>query len=265
MVGNLDRNASSKYPQQIKYVIFTSCSFLYNSLFFFFLLSFIFACDGLCDCEMRFASPTYKKWLTRQRNLSSSEVRASALEHGVSWVRIPSGAQIFFCVLLRLILYISLYFLYNINISGIGELPINLNFSFRFIFLRHLQRLTYFDDLDMEDNRRLSFFHVVPNSTFRMKFWPQWVSLIQASYHGDLKGMYYSRIIKRFIPLQHEVLNSEINKIYSGAVHVRNRAYCFFFSFFLSGFLTGGGILPYMGYLGIYVPLWRVWFSSSLL
>ena len=27
--------------------------------------------------------------------LSSSEVRASALEYGVSWVRIPSGAQIF--------------------------------------------------------------------------------------------------------------------------------------------------------------------------
>ena len=170
------------------------------TLFFFFLLSFIFACDGLCDCEMRFASPTYKKWLTRQRNLSSSEVRASVLEHGVSWVRIPSGAQIFFCVLLWLILYISLYFLYNINISRIGELPINLNFSFRFIFfLRHLQRLTSFDDLDMEDNRRLSFFHVVPNSTFRMKFWPQWVSLIQASYHGDLKGMYYSRIIATFL------------------------------------------------------------------
>ncbi|CAH3168941.1 unnamed protein product, partial [Porites lobata] len=59
---------------------------------------------------------------------------------------------------------------------------------------RHLQRLTYFDDLDMEDNRRLSFFHVVPNSTFRMKFWPQWVSLIQASYHGDVKGVMASGI-----------------------------------------------------------------------
>ena len=35
--------------------------------------------------------------------------------HGRSWVRIPSGAQIFFCVLLWLILYISLYFLYNMN------------------------------------------------------------------------------------------------------------------------------------------------------
>ena len=186
---------------------------------------------------MRFASPTYKKWLTHQRNLSSSEVRASVLEHGVSWVRIPSGAQIFFCVLLWLILYISLYFLYNINISRIGELPINLNFSFRFIFfLRHLQRLTYFDDLDMEDNRRLSFFHVVPNSTFRMKFWPQWVSLIQASYHGDLKGMYYSRIIGTIL-FNTEVYYSEINKIDSGAVHVRNRP-TVFFSFFQSGFLT---------------------------
>ena len=211
--------------------------FFITLFFFFFLLSFIFACDGLCDCDMRFASPTYKKWLTRQRNLSSSEVRASVLEHGVSWVRIPSGAQIFFCVLLWLILYISLYFLYNINISRIGELPINLNFSFRFIFfLRHLQRLTYFDDLDMEDNRRLSFFHVVPNSTFRMKFWPQWVSLIQASYHGDLKGMYYSRIIGTIL-FNTEVYYSEINKIDSGAVHVRNRP-TVFFSFFQSGFLT---------------------------
>ena len=132
MVGNLDRNAFSKYPQQIKYVI---CSFLYN-LFFSFFLSFIFA-----------------------------------------------------------------------------ELLINLNFSFRFIFLRHLQRLTYFDDLDMEDNRRLSFFHVVPNSTFRMKFWPQWLSLIQASYHGDLKGMYYSRIIGTFL-FNTKVYYSDINKIF---------------------------------------------------
>ena len=56
----------------------------------------------------------------RQRVLSSSEVRASDLEHGGSWVRIPSGAQMFLCVLLWLILYSSLYFLYNINVSGIG-------------------------------------------------------------------------------------------------------------------------------------------------
>ena len=33
--------------------------------------------------------------LARQRVLSSSEVRASDLEHGGSWVRIPSGAQTF--------------------------------------------------------------------------------------------------------------------------------------------------------------------------
>ena len=26
----------------------------------------------------------------------------------------------------------------------------------------------------------------------------------------------------------------------------------------------GGGVLPYMGYIG-YVPLWRIWFSSGLL
>ena len=35
--------------------------------------------------------------LARQRVLSSSEVRASDLEHGGLWVRIPSGVQIF-CV-----------------------------------------------------------------------------------------------------------------------------------------------------------------------
>ena len=36
-----------------------------------------------------------KMTLARQRVLSSSEVRESDLEHGGSWVRIPSGAQIF--------------------------------------------------------------------------------------------------------------------------------------------------------------------------
>ena len=36
-----------------------------------------------------------KMTLARQRVLSSSEVRASDLEHGGSWVRIPSGAQVF--------------------------------------------------------------------------------------------------------------------------------------------------------------------------
>ena len=34
----------------------------------------------------------------------------------------PTRSSDFFCVLLWLILYISLYFLYNINISGIGWL-----------------------------------------------------------------------------------------------------------------------------------------------
>ena len=41
-----------------------------------------------------------KMTLARQRVLSSSEVRASDLEHGGSWVRIPSGAQIFLCPLM---------------------------------------------------------------------------------------------------------------------------------------------------------------------
>ena len=65
-----------------------------------------------------------KMTLAPQRVLSSSEVRASDLEHGGSWVRIPSGAQIFSgsSFSLLLILYISLYFLYNINISSIGWL-----------------------------------------------------------------------------------------------------------------------------------------------
>ena len=36
-----------------------------------------------------------KMTLARQRVLSSSEIRASDLEHEGSWVRIPSGAQIF--------------------------------------------------------------------------------------------------------------------------------------------------------------------------
>ena len=36
-----------------------------------------------------------KMTLARQRVVSSSEVRTSALELGGSWVRIPPGAQIF--------------------------------------------------------------------------------------------------------------------------------------------------------------------------
>ena len=53
-----------------------------------------FISDGLRDCVtafLRFASPTQKMTLARQRVLSSSEVRASDLEHGGSWV----AAQIF--------------------------------------------------------------------------------------------------------------------------------------------------------------------------
>ena len=36
-----------------------------------------------------------KMTIARQRVLSGSEVRASDLEHGGSWIRIPAGAQIF--------------------------------------------------------------------------------------------------------------------------------------------------------------------------
>ena len=70
-----------------------------------------------------------KMTLARQRVLSSSEVRASDLEHGGSWVRIPSGAQIF-SVLLWLILYISLYFLYDNNISGIPYIKVETRTKF---------------------------------------------------------------------------------------------------------------------------------------
>ena len=50
----------------------------------------------VCDCEMRFASPTHKKWpLLANESSVTQTVRASDLEHGGSWVWIPSGAQIF--------------------------------------------------------------------------------------------------------------------------------------------------------------------------
>ena len=57
--------------------------------------------------------------LARQRVLSSSEVRASDLEHGGSWVRIPSGAQIFSVSSYGGFFTSPFIFLYNINISGI--------------------------------------------------------------------------------------------------------------------------------------------------
>ena len=51
-----------------------------------------------------------------------------------------------------------------------------------------MQRLTYLDELDMDDRKKLSFFHVVPNSILTVKWWPEWASLIQAAYRGDLKS-----------------------------------------------------------------------------
>lgn len=62
-----------------------------------------------------------------------------------------------------------------------------LFFCFNY-FQRQLQRLTYLDDLDMDDRKKLSFFHVVPNSILTVKWWPEWASLIQAAYRGDLKS-----------------------------------------------------------------------------
>ena len=70
-------------------------------------------------------------------------------EHGGSWVRIPSGAHIFYVVFLSLILYISLYFLYNTNISvviGWKETDLfllqikSLTNKFRSVFLEIMQR-----------------------------------------------------------------------------------------------------------------------------
>ena len=40
----------------------------------------------------------------------------------------------------------------------------------------------------MDNSKKLSFFHVVPNATFRIKLWPQWLSLIKAAYYGDVDG-----------------------------------------------------------------------------
>lgn len=66
---------------------------------------------------------------------------------------------------------------------------IALFFGFCFnYFQRQLQRLTYLDELDMDDRKKLSFFHVVPNSILTVKWWPEWASLIQAAYRGDLKS-----------------------------------------------------------------------------
>ena len=62
-----------------------------------------------------------KMTLARQRVLTSSEVRASDLEHGGSWVRIPSGAQIF-SVSSYGWFFTSPFISFFINISGIGWL-----------------------------------------------------------------------------------------------------------------------------------------------
>ena len=63
-----------------------------------------------------------KMTLARQRVLSSSEVRASDLEHGGSWVRIPSGAQIFSVSSYGWLFTSPFIIHYNINISGVGWL-----------------------------------------------------------------------------------------------------------------------------------------------
>ena len=58
----------------------------------------------LCDRAMRFQSkPTFHP--CSPQSPSSSVVRASVLEHGGSWVHIPSGTRIFFRV--RCYLYLT--------------------------------------------------------------------------------------------------------------------------------------------------------------
>ena len=60
----------------------------------------------------------------------------------------------------------------------------------------HLQRLTYFDDLDLDDKKKLSFYHVVPNSIIRVKWWTEWDGLIRAAYYGDVRGKRYDHVGK---------------------------------------------------------------------
>ena len=57
-------------------------------------------------------------------DVKNQQYEDTDLEHEGSWVRIPSGAQIF-CVLVWLILYMSLSFLYNCNNNTI-IMPRNL-------------------------------------------------------------------------------------------------------------------------------------------
>ena len=80
-----------------------------------------------------------KMTLARQQVLSSSEVRASDLEHAGSWVRIPSLAQIF---------SVSSYgwffrspFISFINISGIGWF--NISLVLYVIRLKRREKITF--------------------------------------------------------------------------------------------------------------------------
>ena len=62
-------------------------------------------------------------------------------------------------------------------------------FFITFFSQSQIQRLTYLDDLDIDDRKKLSFYHVVPNSIFKVKWWPEWGPVIHAAYYGDVKGM----------------------------------------------------------------------------
>ena len=91
----------------------------YNFLLFNFLIFISFWKIARCGSQVQ---PT-KMTLVRQRVLSSSEVRASDLEHGGSWVRIPSGAQIFSVSSYGWFFTSPFYFLYNIRFFYPRQLP----------------------------------------------------------------------------------------------------------------------------------------------
>ena len=74
----------------------------------------------LCDRAMQFQSkPTFHP--CSPQSPSSSVVRASALEHGGSWVQIPSGTWIFF-FRVRCYLYLTQLVLFSISSRKYREL-----------------------------------------------------------------------------------------------------------------------------------------------
>ncbi|XP_048587148.1 ankyrin repeat domain-containing protein 60 [Nematostella vectensis] len=59
---------------------------------------------------------------------------------------------------------------------------------------RHLLRLRYLDGYDLTDDRRLSYYNMVPAATVQVLLWPEWVSLVTAACKGDYYGVLASQI-----------------------------------------------------------------------